>query len=580
MSHVPAQTSIASRRWSLPTKHWLYSYVVAAAVVVAVVRCGLTVGVFNHTTDELAHIAGAVGLYESGRNVYMVEHPPLQRLIVGAVLRTAGVRYEPARGLVDVQARDEANVAGERIVFRGSVPYWRVLAIARLANLIVFLPVLLVYTFLLGRYLINPLAGMLGTVFLSLDPNILAHAALMTTDVPAAAGFVVASYYALRFVARPDWKRATIAGVTLGLAMSCKFTCVLLAPGVLGLIVARAVRRRMRTRQRKSVRTMPKLRYLVAIPGIAFVGLWATYLFNIGRLEDQHLFEEQKTWQRIPQALKAATIPMPSMPLGVMFMGAIGKQGFPSYLNGRITPGGRWYYFPEAILLKTPAPFVIALVAAVVVFAMSKRRRPWIIVALVLCPSILLLSAMVGKLQIGIRHILPVLPFLYLFVAMQLHREWRLIGLGALVLLAAVETARVHPDYLAFFNTFAGGSRNGSKFLADSNLDWGQDVARLADYLHKSGRKDYVIKVSGVRVATLVEFLGLDPKSREASAEDLRKRPGGLLALGTNARLGLEGAQIAEGNLKGGSDWSWVEGYPVVAEIGRTIRVYDLGGGR
>jgi hypothetical protein len=186
---------------------------------------------------------------------------------------------------------------------------------------------------------------------------------------------------------------------------------------------------------------------------------------------------------------------------------------------------------------------------------------------------------MTGKLQIGIRHILPVLPFFYLFVALHLHRRWKSMVLGGLMVLGAVETARVHPDHLAFFNVFARG--DGSRYLADSNLDWGQDVARLADYLHKSGRKDYVIKVSGVRVAALVEFLGLDAKSRELSAEELKKAPGGLLALGTNARLGLEDARMnPDGSLKAGSDWSWVEQYPVVAEIGRTIRVYDLGGAR
>jgi hypothetical protein len=541
---------------------------VAAAVVVAVVRCALTVGVFNHTTDELAHIAGAVGLYESGRNLYMVEHPTLQRLVVGAVLRVAGVRYEPARELEEVQARNDANVAGEEIVFRGAVPYWRVLAIARLANL-VFLPALLVYTFLLGRSLVNPPAGMLAVVFLSFDPNVLGHAALVTTDVPAAAGFVAASYYALRFVGRPNWRRATVAGMTLGLAMSCKFTCVLLGPAVLILIVIRAMHKR------RFRRAIPKIRYLVAIPAIAFLTLWATYLFNVGRLEDQHLFESQKSWQRIPQWVKEMPLPMPSMPLGFMFMAAIGKQGFPSYLNGQVTPGGRWYYFLEAMALKMPAGFVPAFVLALFVFVVSKRRRPWVALALVLCPSALLLSAMFGKLQIGIRHVLPVLPFLYLFVAMNLHRGWRATALVGLMLLALIETARVHPDYIAFFNVLARG--DGSRYLADSNLDWGQDVARLADYLKSTGRTDYVIKVSGVRVAALVQFLGLDPRSRDVDPEELRQRPHGLLALGVNARLGLEDARIEpDGRLKSGADWSWVEDYPVIARVGRSIRVYDL----
>ena len=242
----------------MPREHRLYPYVVLAAAVVALVRCALTVGVFNHTTDELAHVAGAVGLWESGRNIHMVEHPTLQRIWVGGVLKAAGVEYPPARGMVDVQDRGEANAAGEDIVFHGPLPYWRVLAVARLANL-VFLPVLLGFTFLLGRYLVNPLAGMLGAVFLSCDPNILGHAALVTTDVPAAAGFVAASYYAVRFVARANWRRAVVAGVALGLAMSCKFTCVLLAPGVVVLILARATWKKLRSREQRFWQGVPKV---------------------------------------------------------------------------------------------------------------------------------------------------------------------------------------------------------------------------------------------------------------------------------------------------------------------------------
>ena len=112
---------------------------------------------------------------------------------------------------------------------------------------------------------------------------------------------------------------------------------------------------------------------------------------------------------------------------------------------------------------------------------------------------------MTGKLQIGIRHVLPVLPFIYLFAVFYLCRGRWVYGLLGLIALAGVEGARVHPDYLPFFNVLAGGPENGSKYLADSNLDWGQDVARLAAYIKSTGRTDYTIKVSGVRVANLVE---------------------------------------------------------------------------
>jgi hypothetical protein len=586
---LPARiTNARPRRFALPRRHWGYKYLALLAALLAIARCASIVRVYNHTTDELAHIAGAVGLYESGRNLYMVEHPTLQRLVVGAALKFAGVEYPPARGLYEVQARPDANVAGAEIAFNGRVPYWDVLAIARRANL-VFLAVLLLYTYLLGRYLAGPLAGMLATVFISLDPNILAHSALVTTDIPAAAGFLAATYHALRFTARPTWKTAALAGVALGLAMSCKFTCVLLAPAILLLIVIRAVLHARASGSslraepgggwvRRVVRHAPRFRYFLAIPLITFLALWATYLFNVGRLEDQNLFSDEKTWNRIPHWVKAVPVPMPAMPLGLMFMAALGKTGFPCYFNGQLDFKGHLLYFPEAIAIKSPTGLVLALLLAAAACGLARRRRrPILLLCLLLPPSLLLVTAMTGKLQIGIRHVLPVLPFLYLVAAFYLHRARWILALLPLVALSALETARVHPDYLPFFNTLAGGPRNGAKFLADSNLDWGQDVARLANYLKSTGRSDYTIKVSGVRVASLVEFLGLDPKSRDADVNQLRAKPHGLLALGTNAKLGLEEfKKEKDGTIVHGPDYSWVRNFPLVKRIGYSIEVYDL----
>src|SRR6266550_3493868 len=129
-------TKSVGREFGLPCRHWSYPVIAIVAGIVAIARCASTVSVFNHTTDELAHIAGALGLYESGRNVYMVEHPTLQRLVVGLALHLVGVDYAPARDLKEVQARPEANAAGAAIGFRGDVSYWKVLGVARRANLI------------------------------------------------------------------------------------------------------------------------------------------------------------------------------------------------------------------------------------------------------------------------------------------------------------------------------------------------------------------------------------------------------------------------------------------------------------
>jgi hypothetical protein len=152
-----------------------------------------------------------------------------------------------------------------------------------------------------------------------------------------------------------------------------------------------------------------------------------------------------------------------------------------------------------------------------------------------------------------------------------------------------METAETPYDYLPFFNQLVGGPTHGSKYLADSNLDWGQDVARLSSYLKRTGAKDYSIKVSGVRVASLFEFRGLDPNSRLLSGDDiknkipgrdpdeLKRNPHGLIAVGANAMVGLEDFKKNKDNsVTRGHDYSWVKKYPMVVRIGYSIEVYDL----
>jgi hypothetical protein len=270
---------------------------------------------------------------------------------------------------------------------------------------------------------------------------------------------------------------------------------------------------------------------------------------------------------------------MPSMPLGVMFMGAIAKTGFPCYFNGQLGFKGHLAYFPEALLIKSPTALVIALLLAFMALAFAQGRRRHLLLAccVVLPPSLLLLTAMTGKLQIGIRHVLPVIPFIYLFAVFYLHRGLWIFALLPLIVFSGIETARVHPDYLPFFNMIAGGSQAGQRYLADSNLDWGQDVARAATWLTQTGRRDYTIKVSGVRVADLVAFLGLDPASRDRDVNELRAHPHGLLILGINAKLGLEDfRKEKDGTPIPGPDYSWVTRFPLITRIGQSIEVYDL----
>jgi len=157
---------------------------------------------------------------------------------------------------------------------------------------------------------------------------------------------------------------------------------------------------------------------------------------------------------------------------------------------------------------------------------------------------------------------------------MQFARMRRLAWLAPLILLTFIETATMHPDYLAFFNVVSGGPRRGERLLLDSNLDWGQDMGRLAKWLksNEANGRPYTIRCSFVN-EQLLHALGLNPAALTASPQS------GLFAISKNVRHRFQVAERDEspdGQPIPGEDYSWLSRYPVVKRIGYSIDVYDL----
>jgi hypothetical protein len=167
---------------------------------------------------------------------------------------------------------------------------------------------------------------------------------------------------------------------------------------------------------------------------------------------------------------------------------------------------------------------------------------------------------MASKLDIGVRYMLPAIPFLYLFTTIQLSRNGLVWVLGSLMVFAAIETAWVHPDYMSYFNLAVGGPSHGDRYALDNNLDWNQDILRLADWIHQHGDdRPYAIRLAGRRNRPLLVKLGLDRSALEASPH------GRLLFISKNARL-------IDGRLP------WLARYQPIGHVGYSIDVYDLTG--
>jgi hypothetical protein len=174
-----------------------------------------------------------------------------------------------------------------------------------------------------------------------------------------------------------------------------------------------------------------------------------------------------------------------------------------TFLCGKLSKIGCWQYFPLAYLFKTPIASQIAVLIGLVAVTAAgvstfklrcqsprdeTNHRLWDAACLAIPFAVLFTVDIRSKLDLGIRHMLPVYPFLYIMAAvgvvMMVKRfadrgKWVAIGL-AIALIA--ETTLAFPNYIAFFNTFCGGARGGLKLLGDSNLDWGQDLPALAQW--------------------------------------------------------------------------------------------------
>ncbi|MEZ4641259.1 MAG: glycosyltransferase family 39 protein [Chloroflexota bacterium] len=265
--------------------------------------------------------------------------------------------------------------------------------------------------------------GLLALALLAFDPSILAHMRLATTDFGLTAGALLAGYMLWRFWQRPSWLRAIIAGAAFGLLQNTKFTAGLFVPifalAILGYCVwrvVRCVRREAGCRWQDALRPLWML--IAAYPLAAFVTLWACYGFEIGTLPPNLPTFSQ---------LSGVTVPLAHYLEQLLDIGGR-MQRTPAFLLGRYSDSGWWYYFPVAFALKTPLPTLLLLATAVPSIYLRLLLRDWrgmrfpspfvahAFLSLLLPGLGYFAIALTTDINLGYRHILPVLPFLVVFI--------------------------------------------------------------------------------------------------------------------------------------------------------------------
>jgi hypothetical protein len=328
---------------------------------------------------------------------------------------------------------------------------------------------------LLGAFLFRwasdwfgPRAGLLALALFVFDPNILAHSALATLDLGVTCLIFITMYGVQRFLRRPSVTSAAMTGISLGLALAAKISALLLIPVSTGLMALWGFKH-----WRKKLAL-----WLPIYLGVAFLTLWAANLFEFA-----------------PPAGFSFPLPAPAYWRSFLRVGRHTIRGNNTYLLGETYFGGRWIYFPLIFALKTPLP-TLALSLAALWSAWRSPKQWQRELVLAILPTIYFILALVNNINLGYRHLLPILPFLYLFIARLAAPLSRLkphvlrFTLYVLLLWQAVGALHVWPFHLTFFNEIIGGPRNGYRYVADSNVDWGQGLKALRDYLEDKAWPD------------------------------------------------------------------------------------------
>jgi hypothetical protein len=523
--------------------------------------------VHSPTFHEVGHVPAGLchwryGLFE----LYRV-NPPLPRMVATLPLLAMDVKTNWAGYTASWNGREEIPT-GIRFAKANGKQVFHIYTVARLAT-IPFSLVGCCIVYFWARALWGHWGAVLSAILWSANPSVLGHGSLVMPDIPGAAVGLGAAFAFWRWLEHRRWSTAAICGALLGAAILCKTTFllfILVWPVLWILCRIRATdetpcRLSARGKQVRPLAAKARLRpdavvfckskYETALGAaqnsvgrrergrareaamLLFMLLCLVYVVNLGygfkesfvplrqfKFQSQLLSGLSNTNEAslfggsIFHATVLGHIPVP---LPTEFLQGIDRQradferGAPSYLLGRWRSTGWWYYYLHAFAVKTPPGTLLILVLATwSALTQASSRSPSQLVLAACALSLLLLVSSQTGISNHFRYAFPVWPFVCVWCGQIAH--WTshnklvqsLCILGLLSTLASA--ALCAPNWIAYYNVFAGGMPNGHNHLLGSNTGWGQDLLKLKEWVQQSG------KGKPIRLATVG---WIDPRQAE-----------------------------------------------------------------
>jgi hypothetical protein len=599
--------------------------------------------------DEDAHIPAGYSYVRFHDMRLNPEHPPLIKDLAGIFILPLNPKMDLSKNywMTDINGQwdaghdllwQEGNDA-DQIIFWGRLP---IVILSLIFGLFIFKWV---------REYSGIIAGLFALVLYSFDPNILGHNHFVTTDL-AIAGFMMLSfYYFLRFIKYPTWKNAAVGGIFLGLVQLAKFSSLMLFPVFgLALLFHPFIKKIEVNGWKNRLKTLGEYLGKGAVAfAVSLILVWGVYFVNIYDMPKEKLAETIEYYfphddisQRAVLTNKFLLIldknnvtkPLSEYILGIAMVFKRVGGGNGAYFMGQVSGKSFPAYFPTVFLIKEPLPNLLFMFSAILIslaafikFIVSAFRRPlknvWEdvihhlrvnVTSVSLAAFIILYSyiSVTGNLNIGFRHLFPILPFIYILTAKVIFDFWKKLHsrknkiifgsiLSILVLLLVSNTIFAYPAYMSYFNQTVGGPKNGYRYVTDSNADWGQDLKKLKAWTNEYDSKcSHNCYTSGPAYVACPKYCVFDKTNSSGRGKlisidrihlnyfggaDIKyyfgnfavdwwdsRRPleSGWYAISTNYLMG----SLYDKEKKDSESYRWIENIKPVAQVGTSIFVY------
>ena len=596
---------------------WIALAIIILGSLTLMIRSSLSE---SATMDELAHIPSGYAYVAKGDFRLNPEHPPLVKIMSAVPLVIHGFSFPTNIPAWTEYVNGQWDM-GTAFLYQSGNDADNLIQLARIGPMALML-LLILMTYIWSKEMMGERWAILPATIVALSPNFLAHGHYVTTDIGAAFGVLAASYFFVKSLEKPTKKNIILAGVFFGIAQLLKFSLFLLVPFFMLLAAVYGTAKAIRSGGDHKIKAflgqvLLQIRNFAAITILGYLLIYPVYFattinYPIERqvADTKYILNSvaggpdenacAKLTARCPEEL---TIKMAASPLlrpyaeyllGFLMVTQRASGGNTGYFMGEVSSTGWTAYFPAVFALKEPLPALL-LAALGLIFAIGRIfKKPLKTVgkrlvdymgtnfsefSMAVFITVYAVVSIRSPLNIGMRHLMPILPLIYILSAASLKNfnpKYNRLIAAIIIVWLGIETTIAAPNYISYFNEIGGGKWNGYRNVTDSNYDWGQDLKRLTKFVEDN--KIDKIAVDYFGGGNPKYYMGDDTVEYWQSSKGNPKDQGiKWLALSVNSLQQAKGKTHEGFFRKPEDEYSWLnDPYKPYAKAGTSIFIYKL----